>query len=148
MKHIRPAHHACAIFQPYHVELLPPRVHDTVLEPGFHYKHVSSPQEASDLLASMSTFGRSVGLLTVDPHVSALTEFCKPRDLLAELSATDMLAHEELLAHWLATCCSYDSIMIDASDELLQSDWFGPLEAALTESGCSNRMPVFFLFHG
>lgn len=146
MKHIRQARHERAVLQPFEVELLPARVQDVVFEPGFHYKHLSSLRDVSDFIGGMSTFARSVGMLTLDPHLFANCIVARPHDLLNELSVSNAFLHEEILAHWLVISCAYDSIIIDASDELLQSDWFGMLESALIESGCSNRMTIVFLF--
>lgn len=146
MKHIRQAHHERIAWQPFEVELLPPKVLDSVLEPGFHYKHYSSSRDVLDCLASMSAFGRLVGLLSLDPNLFGSLVVSKPYDLLDELASAQAFVHEDMLAHWLTTSCPYDAIVIDASQELLQSDWFGLLEAAFIESGCSKRMPIAFLF--
>lgn len=163
MKHIRQAHHGRTVLQPFEVELLPPRVLDSVLEPGFHYKHYARRPELSDLLSSLTFSGmRTIGLLSLDPlgQLSARSAAASvrtlqtsaqflPREqaiyLLDELISAEALLHEDLLAYWLASC-SYDAIVIDASDELLQADWFGMIESAFLESGCSKRIPIIFAY--
>ncbi len=148
MKHIRQAHHERAGFQPFEVELLPPRVHDSFLEPGFHYKHIPIARDASEWLATMSISGmRSIALLSLDPQLLlGQGNSSTPIDLLDELVSSDALFNEDMLTHWLATSCSCDSIIIDASDELLQAAWFGPFETALVDSRCHKQMPIVFLF--
>jgi hypothetical protein len=109
-------------------------------------KHVSTNLGVFDALSTHCSFGRSVGLLTLDPQLRTAGLTNGVCDLIEELSTSDALVSEDLLAHWLATSYHYDSIVIDASDELLQSDWFGMLEEALIESGCSKRSSIMYIF--
>ncbi len=147
MKHTDQAQHEHYAVHPFDVELFTLRVQERFFGPGYHYKHVSNQHEVAEFLDAVSMKGlRSVGLISLDkavlPSDGGRTACFAYENVLHELISND----EEYSAHWLTVACHYDLLVIDATAELLRSQWFEIMEVRLRESGVDKNLPVIFLF--